>query len=1309
MGYEPGASPYTAASRESFAYETTVVDAMYRRCHELSHEGASAAVVDEGKSIIEAVSKLKYDLTHDRALEQLGAPAHGAPPTAPYDEIIRAQQPTWFKSAWLFTECYLYRRLRLLYERSTHWQRHDPFHYIKEASFLASGTAVYACAATIEGLLARVPLSSAADDRSKMVFLQMVSASLWGNATDLSLLTDVKYEDLQKLQAGSSEQVDAKAHHILVNDALRAWDSVRKVRNGRVDIVLDNAGFELVTDLVLGDWLLTLRGAYAHATPERTAVLRERIGGVRARIAAASVKSGRTKEPHLLAVSKLHPPSDIAGAMEATGQRHFGENYVQELVEKAAVLPADVQWHLVGGLQSNKAKLLAAVPNLYAVESVDSEKLAAGLEKALARPENAARRRAPLLVYVQVNTSGEPGKSGVLPPPDGTSDSAQPAAAVALAQFIILHCPHMRLQGLMTIGALANSRGAAQGHELHNPDFAALVAARAKLVAALRSDPAFLSELAKAQWWTPHGPTTDAYEGLRCERLAEGGLALSMGMSEDLEAAVTYGSDQVRIGSDCFGPRAPNSDAAEVRAQECRALSAMPLVRQVVFHTKNMPWFVSDACVKDVQYTLDKLQDPALFQGEPGVATNEPIRAMAARWQNHFAEGRFAFVSSANVSLGESTGPLNDFWTYPYSYGYMPERAPALVRYLEASGLVIFKGDLNYRKLTQDVQWEPTTPFATALGPLCGALDLLVLRTCKAEVIAGLPQDCAQTVGEADATWRTDGHWAVASGAPAGSASVDPTAARHEQAQTIRVQSDNLAYGPDHITAHYEYQNTHVERKMGASGAEELLATPYKDEFEFRTERRVPKTGMMLVGLGGNNGTTITATVLANRENIQWHNKDGLQTPNYYGSLVRASTMRLGTDPVTGKDVWVPFSNVLPMVHPNDFVIGGWDISGLPMDKSMERAKVLDYDLQRQVAPLMADIKPLPSVYYPDFIAANQEDRADNVIPGESKSAHVEQLRKDIRAFKSAHGLEQVIVVWTANTERYSTLIPGVNDTADNLLRAVEQNHEEVSPSTIFAIACILENAPYINGAPQNTFVPGAIDLAEKHKAFIGGDDLKTGQTKVKSVLAEYLVNAGIKPLSIASYNHLGNNDGHNLSSQRQFRSKEISKSSVVDDCCDANHLLYRPGQPATKGAEAVKGERPDHCIVIKYVPAVGDQKVAMDDYTSELCMGGRNRLYVTNLCEDSLLASPLLIDLAILAELMTRINYRVPGEQDQSWKSMYSVLSLLSYSLKAPIVKPGSDVVNSLNRQRAAVTNFLRACLSLAPESDLLLETRLW
>lgn len=154
-------------------------------------------------------------------------------------------------------------------------------------------------------------------------------------------------------------------------------------------------------------------------------------------------------------------------------------------------------------------------------------------------------------------------------------------------------------------------------------------------------------------------------------------------------------------------------------------------------------------------------------------------------------------------------------------------------------------------------------------------------------------------------------------------------------------------------------------------------------------------------------------------------------------------------------------------------------------------------------------------------INANQEDRADNVLPGNNKQAHLEQIRRDIRDFKTNNDLDKVIVLWTANTERYSEIVPGVNDTARNLEQAVADNHDEVSPSTVFAMACIYEGVPYINGAPQNTFVPGCLELAAEYGGFIGGDDFKSGQTKIKSCLAEFLVNSGIKPLSIASYNHL--------------------------------------------------------------------------------------------------------------------------------------------------------------------------------------------
>merc|ERR1711861_103739 len=205
----------------------------------------------------------------------------------------------------------------------------------------------------------------------------------------------------------------------------------------------------------------------------------------------------------------------------------------------------------------------------------------------------------------------------------------------------------------------------------------------------------------------------------------------------------------------------------------------------------------------------------------------------------------------------------------------------------------------------------------------------------------------------------------------------------------------------------------------------------------------------------------------------------------------------------------------------------------------------------------------------------------------------------------------------------------GVHDTADNILQAIERNEVEIAPSTIFAIACLLEGVPFINGSPQNTFVPGVVELAGKHNVMIAGDDFKSGQTKMKSVLVDFLVGAGIKPTSIVSYNHLGNNDGKNLSAPQQFRSKEISKSNVVDDMVASNPVLYEPG------------EHPDHTVVIKYVPYVGDSKRAMDEYTSEIFMGGTNTIVMHNTCEDSLLATPLIVDLVVLAEVTSRIQYK--------------------------------------------------------------------
>jgi len=211
---------------------------------------------------------------------------------------------------------------------------------------------------------------------------------------------------------------------------------------------------------------------------------------------------------------------------------------------------------------------------------------------------------------------------------------------------------------------------------------------------------------------------------------------------------------------------------------------------------------------------------------------------------------------------------------------------------------------------------------------------------------------------------------------------------------TFVVNSPNVTYTDSEIRSKYTYRTTSVVK--GEDG--KYVATPKETIYDFKVDRKIPKTGVMLVGWGGNNGTTVTAGIIANRRGLVWETREGPRAANYYGSVIMSSTMKLGADAQTNQDVNIPFHDVLPILHPNDLVIGGWDISGLDLASAMDRAAVLEPTLKGLVKKEMAQMVPLPSIYYPDFIAANQEDRADNILPGSKAClAHVEKIRQDIR------------------------------------------------------------------------------------------------------------------------------------------------------------------------------------------------------------------------------------------------------------------------------------------------------------------------
>ncbi len=266
--------------------------------------------------------------------------------------------------------------------------------------------------------------------------------------------------------------------------------------------------------------------------PERAKDLISNLASINSRIAQACKSHSLSNLPRLVAVSKLKPASDILSLVQnSPPQLHFGENYVQELVEKSRLLPKDIRWHFIGGLQSNKCVQLAReVSNLWSVESVDSIKKAQLLDKGrgemLDRQNKSERQEDKRLrVLVQVNTSGEDSKSGLAP---GSSDLLE------LCKFIFESCPQLHFQGLMTIGAIARSQ--ASTSETENEDFICLRDARDDLAQKLGQ------------------PAKD--------------IELSMGMSEDFEAAIAQGSSEVRVGSTIFGERPPKKEAKVLESTE---------------------------------------------------------------------------------------------------------------------------------------------------------------------------------------------------------------------------------------------------------------------------------------------------------------------------------------------------------------------------------------------------------------------------------------------------------------------------------------------------------------------------------------------------------------------------------------------------------------------------------------------------------------------------------------------------------------------------------------------------------------------
>ncbi|KAF9648118.1 DUF89 domain-containing protein [Thelephora ganbajun] len=273
--FDPPYPPYDPTDTKCFSYDTlirrwpviltTIIDHLYRVGHELATEpnDLSPTVAEErieaGKAIIEKISKLKYEMGRDKPL--LPITDDGEPSVGLFNQELAALEVqgknTWFTAPWLYAECYLYRLLRGYFIETKVLEHYDPFASQKIDTFRKSGNGVYQLASSMHEMEIEKDKIKSDPAKLSVLFKEMTQICLWGNATDLSLLTHMTLEDINRLQGVGREAQESRKQFILHDDQEAVWSHVQNLKNARVDLVLDNAGFELFTDLVFADFLVT--------------------------------------------------------------------------------------------------------------------------------------------------------------------------------------------------------------------------------------------------------------------------------------------------------------------------------------------------------------------------------------------------------------------------------------------------------------------------------------------------------------------------------------------------------------------------------------------------------------------------------------------------------------------------------------------------------------------------------------------------------------------------------------------------------------------------------------------------------------------------------------------------------------------------------------------------------------------------------------------------------------------------------------------------------------------------------------------
>ncbi len=406
--------------------------------------------------------------------------------------------------------------------------------------------------------------------------------------------------------------------------------------------------------------------------------------------------------------------------------------------------------------------------------------------------------------------------------------------------------------------------------------------------------------------------------------------------------------------------------------------------------------------------------------------------------------------------------------------------------------------------------------------------------------------------------------------------------------------------------------------------------------------------GVLIVGLGA-----VASTFIAGVENV----RRGRAQPT--GALTQLATIRLGKR----TDQRAPLiKDFAPLAQLDDLVFGAWDPVPDDCYQSCLHCGVLDkHEHVEPIADFLKTIKPMPAAFDQYYVKRLQ---GTNVKTG-TKRQLADALRKDIRDFKAKQGVARMVMVWCASTEIF--IVPGAqHQSIDSFEKALDANDPAIAPSMLYAYAALMEGVPFANGAPNLTCdVPAIEALAQRQKVAIGGKDFKTGQTMLKTVLAPMFKARMLGVAGWYSTNILGNRDGEILDDPESFKTKEESKLGVLDNILQPEMYPHLYGKLY-------------HKVRINYYPPRGDNKEGWDNIDIFGWLGYPMQIKVDFLCRDSILAAPLVLDLALFFDLAQRAQ-------------MSGIQEWLSFYFKSPQAAPGLYPEHDLFIQHTKLKNTLR------------------